>query len=132
MKLGIMIWPTNVYVMFKKALIPATKVVPATGTAYTVGSPPLSPVSGMIELGSGLYSYGWASIPAKMVASRTEMKVKNAEAVPNFDKALKVLGREQIQQISVAMTAKTIVHWLWLVMVLRYLALTRTCRPCSL
>jgi hypothetical protein len=66
-----------------------------------------------------------------MAASRTEMNVKNAEPVPNFDRALKVLGREETQQMSVAITAKTTVHWLWLVMVLRYLALVRTCRPCD-
>jgi hypothetical protein len=47
-----------------------------------------------------------------MAAKRTEMNVKKAEAVPSFDRALKVLGREEIQQMSVAITAKTIVHWL--------------------
>jgi len=47
-----------------------------------------------------------------MQASITEMNVKRAEAVPSFDSALKVLGSEEIQQISVAMTAKTMVHWL--------------------
>jgi len=64
-----------------------------------------------------------------MAANRTEMKVKNADAVPSFERALKVLGSELNQQIIVAITAKTTVHWLWLVMVLRYLALTSTCRP---
>jgi hypothetical protein len=49
--------------------------------------------------------------------------------VPSFERALKVLGSELNQQIIVAITAKTTVHWLWLVMVLRYLALTSTCRP---
>lgn len=67
-----------------------------------------------------------------MAANRTEMNVKNAEAVPSFDSALKVLGRDETQHMSVAITAKTIVHWLWLVIVLRYLALVRTCRPCDL
>lgn len=47
-----------------------------------------------------------------MAANKTEMKVKNADAVPSFESALKVLGREQNQQIIVAMTAKTTVHWL--------------------
>jgi hypothetical protein len=68
-------------------------------------------------------------MPANMAASKTEMKVKNADAVPSFERALKVLGREQNQQIMVAMTAKTTVQWLWLVIVLRYLALTSTCKP---
>ena len=98
--------------MFRKALIPATNVVPLGGTANTVGAPPLRPVSEITEFGSGLYSYGWASIPANMAANRTDINVKNAEPVPSFDKALKVLGREQTQQMSVAMTANTIVHWL--------------------
>ena len=57
------------------------------------------------------------------------MNVKKADPVPNFDKALKVLGSENTQQMIVAMTAKTMVHSLWLVIVLRYLALVSTCRP---
>ena len=40
------------------------------------------------------------------------MNVKNADPVPSFDRALKVLGREQNQQMIVAMTANTTVHWL--------------------
>jgi hypothetical protein len=64
-----------------------------------------------------------------MAANKTEMNVKNADPVPNFDRALKVLGREQNQQIIVAITAKTTVHSLWLLMVLRYLELTSTCKP---
>ena len=68
-------------------------------------------------------------MPANMAANRTDMKVKNADAVPSFERALKVLGREQNQHIIVAMTAKTTVHSLWLVIVLRYLALTSICKP---
>jgi hypothetical protein len=64
-----------------------------------------------------------------MAANKTEMNVKNADAVPSFERALKVLGSELNQHIIVAMTAKTTVHSLWLVIVLRYLALTSTCRP---
>jgi hypothetical protein len=56
--------------------------------------------------------------------------VKKADPVPNFERALNVLGSEKIQQMIVAITAKTMVHSLWLVIVLRYLALVRTCRPC--
>jgi hypothetical protein len=40
------------------------------------------------------------------------MKVKNADAVPRRESALKVLGRDENQQIIMAMTAKTTVHWL--------------------
>jgi hypothetical protein len=62
----------------------------------------------------------------KIVARITEMNVKNAETVPRRPRMLKVRGREQNQQIMVAITAKTMVHWLWFVMVLRYFAETRT------
>lgn len=68
-------------------------------------------------------------MPAKMAARSTEMKVNRAEAVPNFDSALNVLGSEANQQMTAAITAKTTVHWLWLVMVLRYLEVTSTCNP---
>lgn len=129
MKLGSVICPMKVYEMFRKAFIPATKVTPLTGSAVTIGSPPWMPVTGSMKLGSGLYPAGWASIPAKIAAKRTEMNVKKADPVPNFDKALKVLGSENTQQMIVAMTAKTTVHSLWLVIVLRYLALVSTCRP---
>lgn len=57
------------------------------------------------------------------------MNVKIADAAPSLDRTLNVLGREQNQQIRAAITANTTVHWLWLVMVLRYLALTKTCSP---
>lgn len=49
-------------------------------------------------------------MPANMAANKTEMKVKNADAVPSFERALKVLGSELNQHIIVAMTAKTTVH----------------------
>ena len=49
-------------------------------------------------------------MPAKIVARRTEMNVKNAEAVPSFERALKVLGKEQTQQMIAAITANTTVH----------------------
>ena len=71
-------------------------------------------------------------MPAKIAANRTEMKVKKADPVPNFERALKVLGSEKIQQTIVAITAKTMVHSLWFVIVLRYLALVRTCKPYDL
>ena len=51
-------------------------------------------------------------MPAKMAARRTDMKVKKAEAVPSFERALKVLGREQNQHIRTAIIEKTMVHWL--------------------
>lgn len=55
--------------------------------------------------------------------------MKKADPVPSFERALKVLGNEKTQQMIVEITANTMVHSLWFVMVLRYLALVRTCRP---
>lgn len=60
------------------------------------------------------------------------MKVKKADPVPNFESSLKVLGSEKSQQMITEITAKTIVHSLWLVIVLRYLAPVSTCRPFGL
>lgn len=68
-------------------------------------------------------------MPAKMAARRTERNVKRADTVASLERALKVRGREQNQQIIVAITANTIVHWLWLVMVFRYFVETKMCRP---
>jgi hypothetical protein len=99
--------------MFMKAFMPATKVVPAAGIAYTVGSPNLG------------YPFGWASIPAKMVASNTEMKVKNAERVASFASVSKVLGREQTKDTTAIIAEKPIVQTVLLVIVLRYFAPTR-------
>ena len=45
-----------------------------------------------------------------MVARRTERNVKNAENVPRKDSVENVRGREQNQEMSAAMTAKTTVH----------------------
>lgn len=52
------------------------------------------------------------------------MKVKKADAVARFASDLNVRGSEQTQQMMAEMTAKVMVHWLWFVIVLRYLALT--------
>lgn len=54
------------------------------------------------------------------------MKVKSAEAVPSLESMLNVRGSEANQQMMAAITAKTTVHWLWFVIVFRYLALTKT------
>ena len=68
-------------------------------------------------------------MPAKMAARRTEMKVKKADAVPSLERVEKVRGVEKKKQIMAEMREKTTVHWLWFVMVLRYLAEVRTWRP---
>lgn len=65
-----------------------------------------------------------------MAANSTDINVKKADPVPSFESILKVLGREQNQLMIVAITANTTVHSLWLVMVLRYLALTFQMSQC--
>jgi hypothetical protein len=50
-------------------------------------------------------------MPAKIVASNTEIKVNIAENRQSLDRPLKVLGSEHSQHISVDMTANTTVHW---------------------
>jgi len=57
------------------------------------------------------------------------MNVKTADAVPSLARVLNVLGREQKNEMMATMTPKTIVHWLWLVTVFRYLEPTRTWKP---
>lgn len=42
MKLGMVIWPMNVKLMFRKALIPCTNVVPGAGKLRMTGSPDAS------------------------------------------------------------------------------------------
>lgn len=69
-------------------------------------------------------------MPAKMAARRTEMNVKNAERVASFDRVLNVLGSEQTKEMTAKMAEKPTVHMLWPVIVLRYLAPTKTWRPC--
>ena len=72
-------------------------------------------------------------MPAKMVARSTEIKVKNAEAVPSFDSILNVRGRENTQEMTNMTTLKLTVRQAMLlsaaVIVFKYLAPTRTCRP---
>lgn len=115
---GMVIWPMNVYEIFKNAFMPATNETPFTGIAVTVGSPI-----------STVYPAGCSSIPAKIAAKSTEMKVKNADAVPSLERVEKVRGMEKKKQITAEMTEKMTVHMLWLVIVLRYLAEVRTWRP---
>jgi len=96
----------------------AMKVVPGRGNAVTTGSPR-----------EGEYPKGCGSMPEKIVARSTEMKVKKAERSASVERPANVRGNEQIQQIMAETMEKTTVHWLWFVMVLRYFAVTRTCRP---
>ena len=84
--------------MFMNADIPATKVVPASGIASTRGSP----FAG--------YPAGWSSIAEKIVARMTEMKVKNADAVPNKARVLKVRGNDAKKETAATIALKPIVQ----------------------
>ena len=90
--------------MFKKALSPSTNVVVAAGTTRTIGFPLIAAV------GSKVKPAGCASIPAKIAARRTEMKVKKAEAVASLESVSNVRGKEQIQEMTVMMAEKPIVQ----------------------
>ena len=63
---------------------------------------------------------GGPSIAANMAASRTETNVKKAERVPNFESVSKVLGKEQIQDMTATIAENPTVHTEWLVIVFRY------------
>ena len=73
--------------------------MPAAGTARTRGSPPPVPVA-ETYLGSGLYLAGRPSIPAKMAARMTEMKVKKAETVANLARVSNVLSYYTVLNLS--------------------------------
>ena len=66
---------------------------------------------------------------AKMIASSTEMNVKNADAVASLESVSKVLGNEEIKEMIVMIAEKPIVHIEWFVMVFKYFAPVRTWRP---
>ena len=106
--------------MFIKALIPATKVVPAAGTARTMGS---------IGPSFAGYPLGWSMTPLKAAARMTETKVNRAEAVAPLERAPKVRGSEQIQETTATIAEKPMVQTECPVMVLRYFAPTKQCNP---
>lgn len=84
-----------------------TKVVLAVGKAVTMGFPPtLATPAGVVYESLGSNPAGSPWIPAKMVARRTEMKVKAADAVPSLLNMLKVRGREHSQQTMATMMPK--------------------------
>ena len=104
--------------MFINAFMPATNPVPAAGTASTIGAPL-----------AGQPAPGWSSIPAKIVASNTETKVKKADRPASFASVLNVLGREQTQETTATMALKPIVQTPWFVMVFRYFDPVRQWNP---
>lgn len=99
--------------------MPCTKVVLLTGIMETMGSP-----------FSSVNPAGLSWMPAKIVANSTEMKVKNADAVPSFAIMLKVRGSDASQQMMVMAMENSTVRQprmtLFSVMVLIYSAPTRT------
>lgn len=110
--------------MLRNAPKPETNVVDKMGTAVTIGSPI-----------SALKPAGLPWIPAKIVARMTEIKVNAAEAVPSFESMLKVRGRDESQQITETIAPNDTV-WQEIpafgpTMVFKYLAPTRTWRPCG-
>lgn len=122
MKLGSVICPMKVYAMLRNAFMPATNVVPAAGTAKTIGSPPGTKVpAAFVCEGTGVYPAVpcLPSAPANAAARMTETNVKKAEAVASFDKALKVRGIEQSQDTAAPIAEKPTVQTLWLLIVLR-------------
>lgn len=70
-------------------------------------------------------------MPAKIMASRTEMNVKSAENVATLDRASNVRGSEQIHETIPVTTEKTIVQVPWLLMVLSHSAPIKMCTPCN-
>jgi len=60
-----------------------------------------------------------------MVASSTEIKVKNADQSASLANALKVRGSEQTKDIIAMINENTTVHTAPLVMVFKYLAPTK-------
>lgn len=64
-----------------------------------------------------------------MVASSTEMNVKKAEAVPSKARVLKVRGIEAKKHITATIALNPMVQTECPVMVLRYFAPVKTCRP---
>jgi hypothetical protein len=113
MKLGSVIWPTKVYKMLRKALIPETYVVPGSGKFVTIGSDP------------AMYPAGWSWMPTKMMARRTAMPIVTAEKVPRCESELRVRGREMKKHRMALIALKATVHAADPDRVLRSLAPTR-------
>lgn len=117
---GSVIWPTKVYVMLRKADMPATYVVPGTGRRVTRGSCP------------AMYPNGWSWMPAKMMASSTATPIVAALKMPRPLSWLSGRGRETKKQTTAVTTLQTTVHAPWpSVSVLSSFAPTRQCRAAS-
>lgn len=119
--------------MLRKAFMPETKLVPLTGMARTMGSPPVwvTPPA-LVKMEFGFHPAGWSSTAEKMVARMTEMKVKKADAKASLESMSKVRGSEHSQEMIIMMTEKmTVLQVMVLasVIVLRYSAPMRTWRP---
>ena len=105
--------------MFRKALIPDTKVVPAAGMIKIVGGPSFG------QDVSGEAPPGWSSMPANIVARSTDMNVKNALIPASLASALNVRGMLAAHETTAMMALNPTVQRPPLLMVFRYLAPTR-------
>ena len=117
-KLGMVIWPMKVKLILRKALIPCMKVVPVAGMRSTIGWP-----------FSTLHWNGCFSMPEKIMPNSRETNVKKAEAVASLDKVPNVLGNENKNDTTLVIKENAIVHIPWPVIVLRYSAPTKQCKP---
>lgn len=64
-----------------------------------------------------------------MAAKRTEIKVKKADRVASFESVSNVLGREHKKDITATIAENPTVHNPPLLIVFRYSAPIKTCRP---
>ena len=100
--------------MFRNADMPATYVVPGTGSLVTRGSIP------------SIYPKGWSWIPAKMMDKSTAIPIVTALNVPRWLIWLRVRGRLTKKQITAVTRLQTTVQAAFpFVKVLRSLAPTR-------
>ena len=114
---GSVICPTNVYVMFRKADMPATYVVPLTGMTVTSGSSP------------GTYPNGWSWMPEKMIARRTAIPMVTALNVPSPESCESGRGSETRKQTQAEIALKATVHTAEFVSVFSTFAPTRQWSP---
>lgn len=103
--------------MFKNPPIP---VMNANGTLCRGNNVQVSPLAAE-------YPNGCSSMAANTMQSITATNVKNALKVARKLRVSNVRGRDAKKQMNAVMAENTIVQAPWLVIVLRYLAPTKTC-----
>lgn len=68
-------------------------------------------------------------MPAKTAAKKTEIKVKKADKVASLESVSDVLGKEHKKDINAMIAENAAVHNPPLLIVFKYLAPIKTCRP---